>query len=90
LKTFSFFEVEENHADEVIDVLNKSRFNDRRVAVEIAQAKPEIRKHDRDSGKRKDEWEDRRHKRKHEKGNDRFKGKKSSAVKYPGRKRIKK
>jgi len=90
LKTFSFFEVEESHADEVIDVLNKSRFNDRRVAVEIAQAKSEIRKHDRESGKRKDEWEDRRHKRKHEKGNDRFKGKKSSAVKYPGRKRIKK
>jgi hypothetical protein len=42
------------------------------------------------AGKRKDGWEDRRHERKPEKRNERFKGKRSSAVKYPGRKRIRK
>ncbi len=90
MKTFSFFEVEESHADEVIEVLCKSKFNDRRVAVEIAQEKPEIRRQDKGTGKRKPEWEDRRHERRPEKRNDRFKGKRSSAVKYPGRKRIRK
>jgi ATP-dependent RNA helicase DeaD len=41
LKTFSFFEVEASYAEELIEVLNKARFNDRSVTVEIAQEKPE-------------------------------------------------
>jgi len=39
LKTFSFFEVEAGHADTLIGALNKIKFMDRRVAVEIAQEK---------------------------------------------------
>jgi ATP-dependent RNA helicase DeaD len=38
-KTFSFFEVEKGFEDYLIDVLSKSTFSDRRVAVEIAQEK---------------------------------------------------
>ena len=41
LKTFSFFEVEAEYADYLIEALNNSKFNERRVAVEIAQEKPE-------------------------------------------------
>ena len=41
LKTFSFFEVEAEFADYLIEALNNAKFNDRRVAVEIAQEKPE-------------------------------------------------
>jgi ATP-dependent RNA helicase DeaD len=39
LKTFSFFEVDPGYADDLIAALNDAKFNDRRVAVEIAQAK---------------------------------------------------
>ncbi|NMC38897.1 MAG: DEAD/DEAH box helicase [Bacteroidales bacterium] len=39
LKNFSFFEVEADFADELIESLNRSVFMDRRVAVEIAQPK---------------------------------------------------
>lgn len=42
MRTFSFFEVQEEFADELITALNNSRFMDRRVAVEIAQPKAEI------------------------------------------------
>jgi ATP-dependent RNA helicase DeaD len=41
LKTFSFFEVEESYADYLIEALNNAKFQDRRVAVEVAQEKPE-------------------------------------------------
>ncbi len=87
MKTFSFFEIEESHADEVIDALKKAKFNDRRIAVEIAQAKPEIRDREKGSEKRKEEWPSRKQGKRPEKRNDRFKGKKSSAVKFPGRKK---
>jgi ATP-dependent RNA helicase DeaD len=87
MKTFSFFEIEESHADEVIDALSKAKFNDRRIAVEIAQAKPEVRKQERESGKRNKEWSFSKNEKRPEKRNDRFKGKRSSVVKFPGRKK---
>jgi ATP-dependent RNA helicase DeaD len=60
LKTFSFFEVEAEHADYLIQALNDSKFNDRRVAVEIAQEKTEgSRERDR-SVKRPAKWSDRK------------------------------
>jgi ATP-dependent RNA helicase DeaD len=37
LKTFSFFEVANKYSDELIRVLNDSRFKDRNVVVEVAQ-----------------------------------------------------
>jgi ATP-dependent RNA helicase DeaD len=70
LKTFSFFEVEENHADEIIEALNKAKFNDRRVAVEVAQERTDNQRQDEGSGKRKAKWSDRRPERK----SDRKKG----------------
>jgi ATP-dependent RNA helicase DeaD len=39
LKNFSFFEVEADFADALIESLNRSEFMDKRVAVEIAQPK---------------------------------------------------
>jgi ATP-dependent RNA helicase DeaD len=39
LKSFSFFEVDSEYANELIRSLNNSMFNDRRVVVEIAQPK---------------------------------------------------
>lgn len=60
LKTFSFFEVETEYADILIEALNNAKFNDRRVAVEIAQEKPEgPRGRDR-TEKRHAKWSDRR------------------------------
>lgn len=41
MKTFSFFEVDEEFAPYLTDVLNKSKFNDRKVSVEPAQEKTE-------------------------------------------------
>lgn len=41
LNNFSFFEVEASHANDLIKSLNNTVFNDRRVAVEIAQEKNE-------------------------------------------------
>ncbi|MCU0408914.1 MAG: DEAD/DEAH box helicase [Bacteroidales bacterium] len=52
LKTFSFFEVEEEYAPFLIDALNRSKFNDRRVAVELAQEKTD-RPAEGDKGKKK-------------------------------------
>jgi ATP-dependent RNA helicase DeaD len=60
LKTFSFFEVEAEFADYLIEALNNSKFNDRRVAVEIALEKPEGHREDDRSGKRPAKWSDRR------------------------------
>ena len=59
LKTFSFFEVEASYAEELIGALNNATFDNRRVAVEIAQEKT-----DRPRGeypeKRPSKWADRR------------------------------
>jgi len=60
LKTFSFFEVESEYADYLIEALNNAKFNDRRVAVEIALEKPEGHREDDRSGKRPAKWSDRR------------------------------
>jgi len=60
LKTFSFFEVEAEFADYLIESLNNSKFNDRRVAVEIAQEKPEGQRDSDRSGKRPAKWSDRK------------------------------
>jgi ATP-dependent RNA helicase DeaD len=60
LKTFSFFEVESEFADYLIEALNNSKFNDRRVAVEIALEKPEGHREDDRSGKRPAKWSDRK------------------------------
>lgn len=74
LKTFSFFEVETEYADYLIASLNDSKFNDRRVAVEIAQEKPEgYRESDRSEKRAK--WSDRKPDRKN-------KGKKSKEFKW--------
>jgi ATP-dependent RNA helicase DeaD len=60
LKTFSFFEVEADSADFLIGVLNDAKFNDRRVAVEIALEKPEGHREADRSGKRPAKWSDRK------------------------------
>lgn len=60
LKTFSFFEAGEEHADLLIDVLNKAKFNDRKVAVEIANEKQERTHDDEGSDKRRAKWSDRK------------------------------
>jgi ATP-dependent RNA helicase DeaD len=60
LKTFSFFEVEAEFADYLIEALNNSKFNDRRVAVEIAQEKTEGQRESDRSGGRPAKWSDRK------------------------------
>ena len=60
LKTFSFFEVEETFADYLIEALNNAKFNDRRVAVEIALEKPEGQREFDRSEKRPAKWSDRK------------------------------
>jgi ATP-dependent RNA helicase DeaD len=59
LKTFSFFEVDPGYANDLIGALNNATFDNRRVAVEIAQEKT-----DRPRGefpeKRPSKWADRR------------------------------
>ena len=60
LKTFSFFEVEAGHADDLIGVLNNAKFMDRRVAVEVAQEKTGKPGQGRYSGRKQDKWSDRR------------------------------
>jgi ATP-dependent RNA helicase DeaD len=59
LKTFSFFEVEPSYADELISALNNATFDNRRVAVEIAQEKTD-RPRGEFSGGRPAKWSDRR------------------------------
>jgi len=60
LKTFSFFEVEPSYADELIKALNNATFDNRRVAVEIAQEKIDKPRQGDFSGKRPAKWSDRR------------------------------
>jgi ATP-dependent RNA helicase DeaD len=66
LKTFSFFEVDQNYSEELIAILNRSKFMDQKVAVEIAQPKPGISEDERRFGKREDgkpeKWLKRRNK----------------------------
>lgn len=60
MKTFSFFEAGEEHADFLIEVLNKAKFNDRKVAVEIANEKQDQHGGKESPEKRKAKWSDRR------------------------------
>jgi hypothetical protein len=54
MKTFSFFEVEERNANDLIDLLNNARFMNRNIVVEFAQEKNE---NPFDKGNyRKDNW----------------------------------
>jgi ATP-dependent RNA helicase DeaD len=66
LKSFSFFEVEAAFADDLIGLLNNARFQDRRVAVEIAQEKTDKPEQGEYSRKRPAKWSDRRPERKAE------------------------
>ncbi|MCX6335408.1 MAG: DEAD/DEAH box helicase, partial [Bacteroidia bacterium] len=81
LKTFSFFEVEADHADEIINALNNARFNDRRVAVEPAQEKSESHRESerqgKEKGKRKEKWSDQRAEKRSERKDWKKKSKKS-------------
>ncbi len=52
MRTFSFFEVHENDSNDLIAALNNSRFMDRRVAVEVAQPKPETSENENREEKR--------------------------------------
>jgi len=45
LKSFSFFEVEAGHADDLMGALNNSKFLKRKVAVEVAQEKTDKPRH---------------------------------------------
>lgn len=68
LKTFSFFEVEAEYADLLINALNNTKFMDRRVAVEIAQEKSDVQRSEGKHGKPKAKWSDRRPDRNKDKG----------------------
>ena len=72
LKTFSFFEIENEHADEIINALNNAKFNDRRVAVEIAQEKTDDQRSDDRSDRKKAKWSDRRPDKKRSGKNESF------------------
>jgi ATP-dependent RNA helicase DeaD len=80
LKTFSFFEVDVSQADYLIEALNKSKFNERRVAVEIASEKPDRSKpddgYDKGYGKKKAKWSDRKPDRKKREKSDKGKRRK--------------
>jgi ATP-dependent RNA helicase DeaD len=60
LKTFSFFEVEAGHADDLIEALNNAKFMNRRVAVEIAQEKTDRPGRSGYSGRKPAKWSDRK------------------------------
>jgi ATP-dependent RNA helicase DeaD len=60
LKTFSFFEVEAGHADDLIGALNNAKFMNRRVAVEIAQEKTDRPGRSGYSGRKPVKWSDRK------------------------------
>jgi len=60
MKTFSFFEVESDYADDLIGSLSNVKFMDRRVAVEIAQEKGERSSRRDHNGRKPAKWSDRR------------------------------
>ena len=71
MKTFSFFEVEERNAGNLIDVLNNARFMNRNLVVEFAQEKNEIPSDNRHSGR--DNWKSKTTSRKKYAGSSRNK-----------------
>jgi ATP-dependent RNA helicase DeaD len=56
LKSFSFFEVEASYADELIGALNNAKFNNKRVAVEIAQEKSDKPARNRYNDRKPAKW----------------------------------
>ena len=77
LKGFSFFEVEESYADDLITVLNKAKFLEKRVAVEIAKEKTDgprrgdFPKRGEYPGKKPGGWSDRKNSRRNQKSGKR-------------------
>jgi ATP-dependent RNA helicase DeaD len=69
LKTFSFFEVEPSYADDLMAALNNSTFDNRRVAVEIAQEKTD-KPRGEFSERRPAKWSDRRPEKRNESRSD--------------------
>lgn len=67
LKSFSFFEVEESYSDYLINALNKAKFDDRKVVVEIAQEKDGKSNRGENSGKRSSGRPDKRNRQKRQK-----------------------
>ncbi|HOO99396.1 MAG TPA: DEAD/DEAH box helicase [Bacteroidales bacterium] len=60
LKNFSFFEVENNHTTSLIKALNKAKFMNRKVAVEVAQEKTVQSGKGNYPGKKPADWSGRR------------------------------
>jgi ATP-dependent RNA helicase DeaD len=60
LKSFSFFEVEPDDADFVMNILNNAKFRNRRVSVEIAQEKTEDKAYREKNSNRDEPWNDRK------------------------------
>jgi ATP-dependent RNA helicase DeaD len=81
MKTFSFFEVEADHSDEIINALNNARFNDRKVAVEVAQPKSGDHDYSERKEKRHAKWSDRKPDRKSDKKKGGDGGKRSDRFK---------
>jgi len=66
LKSFSFFEVESGYADDLIKVLNNTKFMNQKVAVEIAQPKNGKPENGGYNGRKQSKWAGRkREKRSH-------------------------
>jgi ATP-dependent RNA helicase DeaD len=87
LKTFSFFEVEADHVDEIIKSLSNARFNDRKVAVEVAQPKPAEGDYTDRKEKRHAKWSDRKPgKQKGETSFKRFKDSKDNKLRQKSKK----
>jgi ATP-dependent RNA helicase DeaD len=80
LKTFSFFEVDQNYSEELIAVLNRSKFMDQKIAVEIAQPKPGFNGEESRVGKRErgksENWLKRKDKNTSERKNKSFRNNK--------------
>lgn len=60
LKTFSFFEVETGYANDLIEALKNTKFNGKRVALELAQEKTDKSGKTEYSKRKHDKWPDRR------------------------------
>ncbi|MCX6300730.1 MAG: DbpA RNA binding domain-containing protein [Bacteroidia bacterium] len=67
LKSFSFFEVEASHADDLIVALNNAKFNNKRVAVEIAQEKSDKPARNRYNDRKPAKWSYRKQEKKRKK-----------------------
>jgi ATP-dependent RNA helicase DeaD len=77
MKTFSFFEVDQNHSEELIVALNHAKFMDQKVAVEIAQPKPGFAHKENGNGNREknrkpEKWLKRRNKGTSDRKNEGF------------------